>query len=205
MVNRLTRKDQEWLGTIGESKSILSTRELNINEVEKVLIKYASKFASIAAENLRNNKFGKDSNASGELESSIKITDVKFLGTSYTINVNMLDYWKYVNDGTRGTQNGLPNRKMPPINTIIKWIKDKQLSIDNGGISKNGYKKQGSLISKKQDLLKSVAYKIANKIKRYGTRGTLFVTNAIDDIKDDLTKDLRIAIANDLKNSIKRQ
>jgi hypothetical protein len=198
MVNRLTKADDKWLGTLGESKSILNTQSLTLNAIEEVLMKYAKKFASLTAENIRNNKLGGDTNASGALESSIKITPVKFMGKAYTIEVNMLEYWKYVNYGTRGTENGLPNRKMPPIKSIITWIKDKQISLTD-----NGYKKNGKVKKVKSNLLQATAYKIANKIKKYGTEGTFFVTYAIDDIRDDLTKDLRKAIKRDFTNLMK--
>lgn len=204
MVDRLTKSDSKWLGTIGESKSVLTPKSLTLNAIEEVLLKYAKKFASLAAENIRTNKLGGDSNASGDLESSIKITPVKFMGKSYTIEVNMLKYWKYVNYGTRGTENGLPDRKMPPIKGIIKWIKDKQIRLDDGGTTKKGYKKPGKLVSSKKNLLQATAYKIANKIKRYGTEGTFFVTYAIDDIRDDLVKDLRKAIRKDFTNLMKQ-
>jgi len=198
MADRLTSANSRWLGTLGESRSVLNTQTLTLNAVEEVLIKYAKKFASLTAENIRNNKLGGDSNASGELESSIKITPVKFMGKSYTIEVNMLEYWKYVNYGTRGTENGLPNRKMPPIKSIIKWIKDKQISLTD-----NDYKKSGKIKQNKTNILQTTAYKIANKIKRYGTEGTFFVTYAIDEIRDDLIKELRKAIKKDFKNLMK--
>lgn len=198
MVDRLTSANSKWLGTLGESKSVLNTQTLTLNAVEEVLFKYAKKFASLTAENIRNNKLGGDSNASGALESSIKITPVKFMGKSYTIEVNMLEYWKYVNYGTRGTENGLPNRKMPPIKSIISWIKDKQISLTD-----NGYKNKGKVKQNKSNILQATAYKIANKIKRYGTEGTFFVTYAIDEIRDDLIKELRKAIKKDFTNLMK--
>jgi len=58
MADRLTSANSRWLGTLGESRSVLNTQTLTLNAVEEVLIKYAKKFASLAAENIRNNKLG---------------------------------------------------------------------------------------------------------------------------------------------------
>jgi len=186
--------------------STLST-SIKFTEIEDVLVKYATRIALDAEKNLRSNKNGKDSNASGRLSESITVTPVEFFGDNYSIEIRMLDYWQWVNDGrSKG--------KRPPISSIIQWIKEKQLRLDDGGTTKRGYKRDGSLISsskkkvvmgnKKVSILEAVAYKIAAKIGKYGTKGTEFLTDAIDANSKDLVKEMKQALTKDIVILIKR-
>jgi len=119
----------------------------------------------------------------------------------------MLDYWQWVNDGrSKG--------KRPPISSIIQWIREKQLRLDDGGTTKRGYKRDGSLISsskkkvvmgnKKVSILEAVAYKIAAKIGKFGTKGTDFLTDAIEANSKDLVKEMKQSLRKDIVILIKR-
>jgi len=186
--------------------STLST-SIKFTEIEDVLVKYATRIALDAEKNLRSNKNGKDSNASGRLSESITVTPVEFFGDNYSIEIRMLDYWQWVNDGrSKG--------KRPPISSIIQWIKEKQLRLDDGGTTKRGYKRDGSLISsskkkvvmgnKKVSILEAVAYKIAAKIGKFGTKGTDFLSDAIDANSKDLIKEMKESLRKDIVIQIKR-
>lgn len=196
---------------LGISKSgakILGNEEVSLDEVAKVILKYAGLIASDIGENLRQptQKSSEGSNASGKLEESITISPVKYFGNTYNVEISMLDYWKYVNYGTRG------GRKMPPVQAIKKWIIDKKLRLDDGGLTKKGYKKPGTLIgsSKKKavlmgqkvSILDFVAYKIALKIARYGTQGTYFVNRAVESNMKAFSEELAKAIGKDIKNNL---
>jgi len=186
--------------------STLST-SIKFTEIEDVLVKYATRIALDAEKNLRSNKNGKDSNASGRLSESITVTPVEFFGDNYSIEIRMLDYWQWVNDGRA-------KGKRPPISSIIQWIKEKQLRLDDRGTTKRGYKRDGSLISsskkkvvmgnKKVSILEAVAYKIAAKIGKFGTKGTEFLTDAIDANSKDLVKEMKQALTKDIVILIKR-
>lgn len=63
------------------------------------------------------------SNFTGQLISSF---EYKISNTNIEIYAN--DYAAYLNDGTRGTETGLPNRKMPPIKAIEPWAKAHNLN-----------------------------------------------------------------------------
>jgi hypothetical protein len=191
---------------MAEPFSSLST-SIKFSEVEDILVKYATRIAFDAEKNLRSNKNGRDSNASGSLSESIKISPVEFFGNNYSIEISMLDYWQWVNDG-RGAG------RRPPISKIIQWIKDKQLRLDDKGVTKRGYKREGSLISsskkkvmmgnKQVSILEATAYKIAAKIGKFGTKGTDFLTDAIDDNTEGLIKELKEASKKDIVIQIKR-
>lgn len=191
---------------MAEPFSSLST-SIKFNEVEDILVKYATRIALDAEKNLRSNKNGRDSNASGSLSESIKVSPVEYFGSNYSIEISMNDYWNWVNDG-RGAG------KRPPISKIIQWIKDKQLRLDDKGVTKRGYKRSGTLISasnkrvkignKEVSILEATAYKIAAKIGKFGTKGTDFLTDAIDDNTEGLIKELKQASKKDIVIQIKR-
>jgi hypothetical protein len=189
-----------FLGGLGQSRSVLST-DIKFDNIEEVLIVFANRIALQAEKNLRSNKFGKDSNASGNLSESIRVTPVSFMGGNYSIEINMDKYWRWVENG-RG-----PGRR-PPVKDIIKWIKDKQLRLDDKGTTARGYKREGTLISssrkkvlmgnKKVSILEATAYKIASKIAKYGTKATNFLSDAVADYNDDLVKEMAKALKRDV-------
>ena len=191
---------------MAEPFSSLST-SIKFTEIEDVLVKFATRIALDAEKNLRSNKNGKDSNASGTLSESIRVTPVEFMGNNYSIEIRMLDYWQWVNDGSK------PGKR-PPIANIIKWIKDKQLRLDDKGVTKRGYKRDGTLISssnkrvkignKEVSILEATAYKIAAKIGKFGTKATDFLTDAIDSNSEELIKEMRTALKKDIVIQIKR-
>jgi hypothetical protein len=191
---------------MAEPFSSLST-SIKFNEVEDILVKYATRIALDAEKNLRSNKNGRDSNASGSLSESITVSPVEFFGNNYSIEISMNDYWNWVNDG-RGAG------KRPPISKIIQWIKDKQLRLDDKGVTKRGYKRSGTLISssnkkvkmgnRQVSIIEATAYKIAAKIGKFGTKGTDFLTDAIDDNTEGLIKELKQASKKDIVIQIKR-
>lgn len=196
---------RDFASTLGQSRDVLSS-SVKFNEIETVLVTYATRIAQSAEQNLRSNKLGRDVNASGQLSESIRVTPVEFMGGVYSIEIAMEDYWKWVEAGRR------PGKR-PPISSIIKWIKDKQLRLDDRGTTKRGYKRQGTLISasrkkvimggRKVSILEATAYKIAAKIGRVGTKATNFLSDAVDDHKNELVKEMAKALKKDVISIIK--
>lgn len=194
-----------FLSDIGSSRSVLSS-SVKFNEIETVLITYATRIALDAEKNLRSNKSGRDVNASGSLSESISVSPVQFMGGNYSIEISMLDYWKWVEAGRAAG-------KRPPVSAIVKWIKDKQLRLDDRGTTKKGYKREGTLLSaskkkvslngRKVSILEATAYKIAAKIGKYGTKATNFLSDAVDANKNELVKEMSIALKKDVITIIK--
>jgi hypothetical protein len=182
---------------------------VGFNAIEEVLIKYATLIADDASENLnRINKYGSDSNASGRLQQSITVSPVKFAGGVYSIEISLLKYYEWVNEGR-------PRGRKPPVEDIKKWIIQKQLRLDDGGVTRNGYKRDGTLISKskkkvqlgksKVNILDAVAYKIAAKIGARGTEPTNFWSDAINRNKEALYKAMAEALKQDVIQSFKKK
>lgn len=185
----------------GISDSILN-KPVEFNEIEQVLIDYAKLIADDASDNLNKiNKYGSDTNASGTLQQSINISPVSFMGGNYSIEILMADYYKWVNDGRS------PGKR-PPVSSIKNWIIKKQLRLDDGGFTKKGYKREGTLLSaskkkvklgdRKVNILDAVAYKIAAKIGKYGTQPTNFLTDAVNKNKESLYDAMAKALKNDV-------
>ena len=87
--------------------------------------------------------------------------------------------------------------------------------MDDGGVTKNGYKRDGTLISKsrkkvqlgknKVNILDAVAYKIAAKIGARGTEPTNFWSDAINRNKEALYKAMAEALKQDVIQSFKKK
>jgi len=170
--------------------------------VEGLLKKYATLIQLEAQRNLNDVSpiYGKDKNATGQLNASISVTPVEYINGGYSIQIELLDYYENVDLGRK------PNSKRPPIGKIRQWIIDKQLRLDDKGTTKKGYKREGTLISQskkrvklgnsKMSLLEATAIRMASSIGRKGIKPTYFFTNAINKYTEEMTE----AIANELGN-----
>lgn len=198
---------RNFASTLGESSSSALAGSVNkaisFSKLEDILVYYATEISLEAQRNLDKPTQirPKGANASGDLSASISVSPIKFMGGVYSIEITMLDYWKWVEAG-RGPG------KQPPLDKIIKWIKDKQLRLDDRGRTKKGYKREGTLLSKSKkrvirrgremSILEARARSIAEKIGKYGTQPTNFLTDAISKYKADLLKDAGEALKKDM-------
>lgn len=101
----------------------------------------ASNFLAVYKQQLEKNK------TTGSLANTASYI-TKFDGRYLTISLNLQDYWKYVEDGSR------PH--FPPIEDILQWIKVKPVL---------PRKRKGKLPTQKQ-----LAYLISRKISKVGTK-----------------------------------
>lgn len=108
--------------------------------------------------------------ASGNLKQSIefkavaKMTNDDVRNLKISFQVSMDDYWYYV-------ENGRKKGTMPPVAAIEKWVRRKE----NLKIKKTSLDKQG------RPRYKSIAFAIALKIKKKGTKGSKFFSKVIND------------------------
>ena len=105
-------------------------------------------------------------------------TRVDLMGNSYTVYMNLAEYWKYIEYGRR------PGKR-PPINSILKWVRNKGIT-PRGGIKMSQ---------------RSLAYVIAKKIGEFGIKprpvlfekiikSKNFETNVLNAFKKDIKEDL---------------
>lgn len=120
-------------------------------------------FGNAIAEQYKNNLTDSNRNASHNLYNSIR-SQVSVNGMTYDVELSMLDYWKYIEYGTK------PH--MPPVNKILEWVQVKPVlptPMRNGKLPTE------------EDL----AWMIARKIEREGTEGKPDLENALDSLLDE--------------------
>ena len=173
-------------------------KEIGWVRLEKVLNQYGEYLVKELRSEMKKNK----SNASYALSDSIEYkVFIKDRGgsTRYWVEITLLDYWKYVDEGRR------PGR-MPPVEKIAEWIRVKPVKIKplsraaaveslSYAIQKTLKKKKGwappraalvGWIEKKgikantMPTVESVAWAIAKSIAHYGTEGTDFFFNSVE-------------------------
>ena len=120
----------------------------------------------------KNNK-----DASGQLRSSLDFR-VEFTDTGAKLYFIAEDYWVNIEEGRRA------GAKMPPIQAIQKWVRDK-------GIERRASK------------IKRVAYVIARSIGRNGIKAQPLLSNSIEAMLDEFLPELREALRLDLKDYLK--
>jgi hypothetical protein len=152
--------------------------KIDINPVKNIV----NQFVDAVRATLQRN----GSNASGDLSNSIKGT-VKTSGKWIEISISLEDYWKYIEYGTK------PH--FPPIDAIRMWIDVKPIlprPLPNG-----------KLPTKQQ-----LAFLIARKISRVGTKAKPFLFNTLEKfnleevlyetVMEEINKKINEEIQNDL-------
>ena len=130
-------------------------------ELQRVLKEYAFQFEQLVKEKMiKPNSKGWNRVASGQLLASLK-TVIKENGNEYSVYLKHLDYLKYIEFDAK------PH--FPPIQAIVKWVKDKGLPTGDG--------KKGHLPTEKQ-----LGFLIARKISKVGTKGTPIVANTAEEL-----------------------
>lgn len=180
---------------------------LELSETAKALVDIAYCVVSTAQDNL--DKDG--SVATAELESSIQAENIKIDGTSLSVDIVLLDRYKFINDGVKGVESGkgkyqfktiYPSKKMAT--AILKWVRKRGIATKYKAISKTERKnKRIKKMIEESDNLKGMAYAISTNIKKKGIKPTKFFTKALkgctDNLPDVIAKGYKLDIINSLK------
>lgn len=186
------------LAGLGTSKSDFEPLDFDI--IEEILLEYGKAFQSMAAGQLRRaNKV-----SSGALSDSIAFV-TKRTNDGYELWIEVLDYYKFIDKGVRGTGPGNKNNKSPykytdktpPIKAIMKWIKTERLSAkfedQRRKLSKRQKKARSVMAMSKEMRMRSLAFLISRKIKRVGLPYTGFWERSFEKTFQDL--DVKLAEA----------
>ena len=147
--------------------------EIDINNFKftrELLVKYGNELIN----NMKNNLRLKDAIASGQLIDSIKF-EVKKYNQIFKIELNMEEYWYYVNYGRK------PG-KFPPLDKIKIWITQQHI--------------------KSKIPINSLAFLIARKISKFGYKGNNFYGLALTKTNTKYKMLIGQALSKDLNNSI---
>lgn len=101
-------------------------------------------------------------------------------GKLFEVTFNAPEYWKYVNYGR-------PPGKMPPVSAIEEWITRRRIVPESNTSTPNAT---------------SLAYAIARKIGRKGTKGTKFLEKSLDEQKEYWMSTISAAIGEDILEGI---
>lgn len=129
----------------------------------------------------QDNLIRNDRIASGELLNNIEY-EITRGDYTYSIYIKMKDYWYYV-------ENGRKAGKRPPIDSILKWVQIKSILPRPNS--------KGKLPTPLQ-----LAFAIATKIGKEGTKGTHDLRKATDSIWDTFEEKLYEAIDKDLDTAL---
>ncbi|CAB5218070.1 hypothetical protein UFOVP208_47 [uncultured Caudovirales phage] len=194
------------------SYSAGSFKEFKGDAVITTLYNIAVEFINSAAKNLE----AKDRIASGALLDSIQPTEVQIFGKIYTLNINVNDYYKFVDKGVKGWQSGNPadspysfkqpgkrgeapkNSKM--VAAIKKWLMSEGLKATSQ--PKKTISNRENRRSSITDASTSQAIKISRNIKKYGLKKTNFWTDAEKSAIQYADKNLSVALEIDILNSL---
>lgn len=144
---------------------------LNFENLRKVLEEYGQEVRNLYQDKLILH----DRVASGELLNSVEFV-VEGNGQRWEVSLNVAKYWKYVENDTR------PH--WPPVNKILEWIRVKPVLPRP---DKNG----------KLPTPEGLAFLIARKISRVGTKGTHDLEGSIEEINERYREKIVYAIAKD--------
>lgn len=169
------------------------------------------KVAGILIETAQDNLNKADKVASGALSESIIIIDPKIVNKTVEIPIQLLYYYKFIDQGVKGTKKGsgkysfkhdFPNKEM--VKSIQKWLKKEGLKAktDVGGKS---ITKREARRKKITDTTKNAAYGISVAVKQKGIRKTLFWTNAVKKAEREADRLLGDALKLDILEAIPTQ
>lgn len=180
--------DLDFLDSVGSSRTAFT----NDKDVEKVLIKWGNRFVDLAKKNLvaglrKNNPSSNPE--TGALYASISpIIEVN--GQSFRFAIQMLDYYKYIEDGRKA------GSTPPPIKPIIEWLQSKPAVSNKFGLTRRNLKASKVTtfkgLSVKPQIL-SAAFAISKSIGEKGIQPTNFLSktitdNAVGEFRSELTK-----------------
>jgi hypothetical protein len=154
------------------------------NTPYEVLKSYEQKFIDAIQASLERN----DRYASALLWQSVK-APVKIMGQKVVMEIKMLDYWRWVNDGRK------KGSKQPPQQAMLKHIANRGISTKD---IEQFYMRKGLKVKRKTPLRKdkaqkTLAFLMGRKIKQKGIKPTRFFdevleSNLIKDMQSELSK-----------------
>jgi hypothetical protein len=191
------------LEDIGSDKG--SFEPVKLDAVEQTLVEMAILFKTTAEDRLSV----QNAIDTGKLADSIQFTQVKYLGGVYSVDINVLDYYDFVNKGVKGLNGGGSSPyqyknlgvSKAMLFAIRKWLIRHGLKSNSKAARKNplGTEKKTRAFDNTSN---SMAYAIAKSIKKKGLKPTGFWDSAEQATEKEMEKSLGNAFAVDIVNGI---
>lgn len=184
---------------------------VTLSSTAQKLVDMAGFLISEAQNNL--NKSG--SVATGDLDSSMKVSDIDVKGTVVGLNVELLDRYRFIDLGVKGTEGGAGEYQFKTSKpsfgmqkAIKAWLRKRaRRSTKYKPISKTERRdKKIANLRAKADSQESLAWAVATNVKKYGIKPTMFFTKAVKaterKFKKEIAEGFKVDIINSLKNGI---
>lgn len=156
----------------------MATQTLKWENVSRVLNEFGREFVEVYRNRLASDNVN---TTQASLSKSVRHYEVR--GSNWmAIDIELLDYWKYVEYGRRAG-------KWPPLSAIEQWIRIKPIVPRAYG-------------GKKPPTTKSLAYLIARKIGLEGIRPRPLFAKTLDSLMRSFDKALSEAVAQDVDGAI---
>ena len=189
-------------------------KEFDGKALETALYNIAVEFINSAVDNLN----AADRVSTGGLLESIKPSEIVVMGKKMTINISVLDYYKFIDKGVRGWQSGEPGdspyafkapagrggkKSSEMVTAIRKWLIKEGLK--SNATSKNPKHAISARESRRQkitDTATSTAIMIAGMVRKKGLKKTNFWTNAEAKASAFAEKEFETALSISIINSL---
>lgn len=156
----------------------MATQTLKWENVSRVLNEFGREFVEVYRNRLASDNVN---TTQASLSKSVRHYEVR--GSNWiAVDIELLDYWKYVEYGRRAG-------KWPPLSAIEQWIRIKPIVPRAYG-------------GKKPPTTKSLAYLIARKIGLEGIRPRPLFAKTLDSLMRSFDKALSEAVAQDVDGAI---
>lgn len=183
---------------------------VSLDAITQTLVDVAVEFIQTAQKNL----IAVDRVSSGALNDSIMPTEVQVFGKRLRVDINVAEYYKFVNDGVKGWQGGSgkyqfkkggigPNS--PMVTAIRKWIIKEGLKQRASNVTKPISQREGKRMNRKiTDTSTRTAIAISQGIRKKGLKPTGFWTKTEQEmkavIKERFKQGLKVFVINNLTN-----
>ena len=178
--------------------------------ISVALYNVAADFITTAVDNLN----AVDRVGQGALEGSIVPTEIIVMGKVMTININLNDYYKFIDQGVKGWKSGTPNspfafkqpqkgggvRSSKMVTAIKQWI-IQEGSKATGKENQHPITKREARRKKITDVDTQAAILITMRIKKKGLKRTLFWTDTSKTIEQRIINEFESALKIDITNS----
>lgn len=156
---------------------------MNLDNLRKVLEEYAEAVRQEYIANLE-----RDGRPASHQLIDTMTARVEYGDNAFEVVLNLKEYWKYIEYGTKGWYTGNPGRKFPPVSKLLEWI---QIKPD--------FPRPATLPEQR-----SLAYALAHKIQQFGTKGRADLTEAKMNVTERYRQRIAEALGHDMKDYIRK-
>lgn len=190
-------------------------KRLDLNGVDKVLVKYANAFKNNLLSNIQRNKIS----ASGDMEKNVRYDIIEEQDGSKTMNIYVVEYAKYVDKGVKGwfSSRNAPNSpysyaRPDKTNSNGNFQKSIKRYIESGKakVTAKDVKKYGAVgyenknIKHKGNLIDEQVRTMIYLIKKYGIKKTNFLSDTIDKSFKNLSVDISNEVGRQIAIQIRK-